>query len=207
MPSPRRLLKGLFRLSLLNTLAVSLRTKSRCVRVYRGVKISLAPTASISGEGVLRLGPKWEGLRSLPSVLNIGERAQLIVNGDFAIYTGFHVSINNGATLVLGEGYINNGVVMDCFDSITIGDGVVISKGVTIRDSDNHSINGSREVSAPVVIGDRVWIGINATVLKGVHIGSGAVVAAGAVVARDVPENALVGGVPARMIKENVTWE
>ena len=60
----------------------------------------------------------------------------------------------------------------------------------------------SKVPCAPVVIGNRVWIGCNALVLKGVRIGDGAVVAAGTVVTRDVPANSLVGGNPARVIRE-----
>lgn len=56
-------------------------------------------------------------------------------------------------------------------------------------------------VSKPVVIGDDVWIGARSIILKGVHIGKGAVIAAGAVVTKDVPEYAIVGGVPAKVIK------
>ena len=55
---------------------------------------------------------------------------------------------------------------------------------------------------APIVIGDKVWIGANATVLPGVTIGKGAIVAAGAVVTRDVPPNTIVAGVPARVVRE-----
>ena len=62
-------------------------------------------------------------------------------------------------------------------------------------------------VDAPVTIGDRVWIGCRATVLKGVTIGDGAVVAACSVVTRDVPPRALVAGNPARVVREDVTWE
>ena len=76
-----------------------------------------------------------------------------------------------------------------------------------IRDSDNHTIIGGKEKTAPIKIGNHVWIGARATILKGVKIGDGAVVAAGAVVTRDVPPNTLVGGVPAKIIKENVSWE
>ena len=68
------------------------------------------------------------------------------------------------------------------------------------------AVDGNTRISAPIVIGDHVWIGVNATILKGVRIGSGAVIAAGAVVVRDVAPNSLVGGVPARVLKENVTW-
>ena len=131
----------------------------------------------------------------------------MIVKRSFAIYTGFHVSVPDGGTLTLGQGYINSNVTIDCFDAITIGNGVAISKGVTIRDSDNHSINGNEKVSAPIVIGDNVWIGLDAIILKGVNIGKGSVVAAGAVVTRDVPEKVLVGGVPARILRENISWE
>ena len=115
--------------------------------------------------------------------------------------------VGNGATLTLGSGYINNNATIDCFDSITIGDDVAIASGVTFRDSDDHMINGNTKICAPIIIDDHVWIGVNATILKGVHIGKGAIVAAGALVTRDVPEKGLVGAVPARVIKENVSWE
>jgi acetyltransferase-like isoleucine patch superfamily enzyme len=198
---------SLTHLKLGTTALLALRNKSKCIRVYRNSKINVASTARISGNGVLSIGPKWKGLRFYPSELNIEDNAELIVRGNFSVYTNFHISINSGAVLTLGEGYINNNGTIDCFDSITIGNQVIISKGVTIRDSDNHSINGNKKISAPIVIGDHVWVGLNVTILKGVRIGSGAVVAAGAVVTRDVPENSLVGGVPARILKENISWE
>ena len=56
-------------------------------------------------------------------------------------------------------------------------------------------------IPAPIHIGKNVWIGSNATVLPGVSIGDGAIVAAGAVVTKDVPENTIVGGVPAKVIR------
>lgn len=195
------------RFNLIKTTLLALRKKGRCIKVFPNVHVNVSSTSSISGNGVLHLGAKWDGLRYLPSEFNLEEDAKLIVNGRFSIYTGFHISVTKGSTLTLGEGYINNKATIDCFDSITIGNRVAISKGVTIRDSDNHSINGNKRVSAPIIIGDNVWIGLNATILKGVHIGSGAVVAAGAVVTKDVPKNALVGGVPARIIKEDVSWK
>ena len=67
------------------------------------------------------------------------------------------------------------------------------------------------ECTKPVIIKDNVWIGLGATILKGVTIGEGAIIAAGAVVNKDVPPHTLVGGVPAKVIRENVkivegTW-
>lgn len=62
-------------------------------------------------------------------------------------------------------------------------------------------------MTKPIKIGNHVWIGINATILKGVTIGDGAIIAAGAVVNKDVEENSLVGGVPAKILKKNIFWE
>ena len=93
-----------------------------------------------------------------------------------------------------------------CYNNIKIGNRVFISEGVTIIDSDVHSIS-NKDVSAPIVIGDNVWIGINATILKGVTIGDGAVIGAGAVVTKDIPSKCLAVGNPAKVIKENIEWK
>lgn len=186
---------------------LAFRKKSRCISVFPDVHVSTAATSTIAGDGKLALGCKWQGLRYFPSEFKLADNSRMVVDGHFYILTGCHLAINEGATLTLGSGYINNHVTIDCFESITIGHDVAISSGVTIRDSDNHSINGNTEVSAPIVIEDRVWIGLNATILKGVRIGSGSVVAAGAVVTSDVPRSSLVGGVPAKVIKQDIVWE
>ena len=63
-----------------------------------------------------------------------------------------------------------------------------------------------RREGGGVRIGNKVWIATNAIILPGVTVGDGAIVAAGSVVTRDVPEKCMVAGVPARVIKENVEW-
>jgi hypothetical protein len=193
--------------SRLKTKLLEFSKKSKCITVYPEVSVFFAPSATLAGEGKLDLGCSWPGLRYFPSELKLGDNARLSVQGRFYLLTGFHLAVNDGAKLSLGSGYINNNATIDCFEAVTIGHGVAISSGVTIRDSDNHAINGNAKMTAPIVIGDHVWVGLNATILKGVRIGNGAVVAAGAVVTADVPENALVGGVPAKVLKQNITWE
>jgi acetyltransferase-like isoleucine patch superfamily enzyme len=123
------------------------------------------------------------------------------------VFSGSRVSVNDNAVLVLGSGYINHNLNLACFERIEIGHGVNISENVVIRDSDNHEISGSAQPkTAPIKIGDHVWIGLNATILKGVTIGNGAVIAAGSFVNRDVPPATLVAGVPAKVVRENVSW-
>jgi acetyltransferase-like isoleucine patch superfamily enzyme len=141
------------------------------------------------------------------SILSLSDDANLVVKGKFSIYTGARVSINKGATLVLGSGYINHNLSLSCYEYIYIGFDVVISENFTIRDSDNHILIGTENITAPIIIEDHVWIGMNVTILKGVTVGDGAVIAAGSVVNRNVPANTLVGGIPAKVLKENVEWK
>ena len=84
-----------------------------------------------------------------------------------------------------------------------IGDDVFLGHNVVIATLD-HAFDPDRRgdlVPAPVTVGNKVWIGANATLLPGVSVGEGAIVAAGAVVTKDVPPGAIVGGVPARFIR------
>jgi acetyltransferase-like isoleucine patch superfamily enzyme len=94
-------------------------------------------------------------------------------------------------------------------ERITVGDHVGISQRVVLRDSDGHPTDPGRRMRgeslsdvdiAPVTVLDYAWVGRDAHVLKGVTIGAGAIVAAGSVVATDVPDGAIAMGVPARII-------
>jgi len=100
---------------------------------------------------------------------------------------------------------------IDAWAGITIGDDVSIAHGVTIM-STNHRfgrldlpIKEQGVDGAPVEIGDNCWIGAQAVILAGVRIGTGSVVAANAVVNKDVPEGAVVAGSPARIIRRRGT--
>jgi acetyltransferase-like isoleucine patch superfamily enzyme len=201
-----RWIKSNIDINLIKTITLALSKKCKCILVFPNTFLYTARSSSISGKGLLSLGRKWRSTRFMPSEFGLEEEAKLIVNGRFNIRPGFHLVVNRGATLTIGSGNMNNKGTIDCFQSITIGDNVHISKGVTIRDSDNHYIDENKEMSAPIVIEDNVLVSVNVTILKGVRIGSGSVVAAGAVVTRDVPKNCLVAGVPARVIKENIAW-
>jgi acetyltransferase-like isoleucine patch superfamily enzyme len=112
----------------------------------------------------------------------------------------------DGALVSVGsQTYLNRRTEITCKSRVTIGERCAVSWDVLITDTDYHQLDGG-EATAPVTIGDHVWIGARAAVLKGVTIGDGAVVAAGALVTRDVPAGALVGGVPATVLREGVTW-
>jgi len=205
----KRITSVLFNVSVPKTLFAMFRLRCRIPRVlvFPKVHCKFHKTAVVGGRGYLLLGKAWDGSAYMPSEFKLMSDSSLTVNGVFVIHTGCSISVNAGGRLVVGSGYASNNITIDCFERIVIGQAVAISKSVTIRDGDSHVIDGKNPISGPITIGNHVWIGLNATILKGVSIGDGAVIAAGAVVTRDVPANALVGGVPARIIRSNVTWE
>ena len=115
----------------------------------------------------------------------------------------------SGGRIVLNGGFIGKNSNIVSKKEIIIGAGVTIAPNVCIYDHDhNHEFISDKKaaqyICAPVKIEDNVWIGANAVICKGVTIGKGAVVAAGATVIKDVPENTLVGGVPAKILKQYV---
>jgi len=109
-----------------------------------------------------------------------------------------------GKNLILGKGvFINIGCSFQDTGGIAIGDGSLIGHG-SILTTLNHGVDPNRRddmIPAPVAIGRRVGLGAGVTVVPGVTIGDGAIVGAGSVVTKDVPANAIVAGVPAKLIR------
>ena len=192
------------------------RTFCNGLRVFKPSMCYVHPEALVRIKKYLNFNRQWDNQRMLHNKmvgsLYIAKGASLEVDA-FDVYAGSRINVNHGAKLSLGSGYMNHDCVIDCFDSISIGHNVVISERVVLRDSDNHTIKAIDAISsdesaltAPIVIGDHVWIGMNVMVLKGVTIGEGAVIAAGSVVNKDVPSHCLVAGVPAKVVKTDVSW-
>ncbi len=124
------------------------------------------------------------------------------VDKEFRLFGTFFSDF--GRNIFIGKNvFINNGCNFQDQGGIYIGDNSFIGHNCILATLD-HDINPEKRYiihPAPIKIGNGVWIGSGAIILKGVTIGDGAVVAAGALVNNDVPSNAIVGGVPAKIIK------
>jgi acetyltransferase-like isoleucine patch superfamily enzyme len=124
------------------------------------------------------------------------------VDESVAVFPPFYSEF--GKNLSLGKDvFINIGCTFQDTGGITIGDGTLIGHGSTLTTL-NHGMDpdGRADMTpAPIVIGRKVWLGAAVTVVPGVTIGDGAIVGAGAVVTKDVPADAIVAGVPAKLVR------
>lgn len=136
-----------------------------------------------------------EGL-PFPKIINSGGT---VTAENCQFYSGVRMEIGPEASIHIGNGtYINRNTLIVSEERVTIGRDCKISWDVIIMDTDQHPLNSSATVKLPVTIEDKAWIGCRCTVLKGVTIGEGAIIAAGSVVTKDVPSYSIYGGVPAR---------
>lgn len=177
------------------------------------------------------------GLLRNCTVSVLGDNNRMIISPLCRLYSTKITIRGSGNTIVLGQGcFMKNGDIHIEDDdntvsigervgfagsvhlasiegsSITVGQGCLFSSGVELRTGDSHSLlsmSGQRiNPSRDIVIEDRVWVGHRATILKGVTIQHDSVIATGAIVSAS-PSRAhvVVGGVPARVLKENVRWD
>lgn len=125
------------------------------------------------------------------------------IDDDFRLFPPFYTDF--GKNITIGKDvFINSGCHFQDQGGIVIGDGTLIGHNVVLA-TINHDLspaNNRKNHYAPIIIGSHVWIGSNATVLPGVTIGDWAVVAAGAVVTKDIPALTVAGGVPAKVLKK-----
>lgn len=137
-------------------------------------------------------------IRELFSILT-GQK----IDESFGLFPPFYTDC--GKNIHIGKHvFINGGCQFQDQGGIYIGDGAFIGPMVVLATL-NHEQDPKRRgelIPKPIHIGKNVWIGAHATVLQGVTVGDGAIIAAGAVVTKDVPSGVIVGGVPAKMIKQ-----
>ncbi len=156
------------------------------------------------------LGPMANITKAPTASITIGNNCDLLCN---------LVARSNGCIKIGDYTTIRGYSVIGAVNKILIGNYVIISNNVHIYDNNNHPTDPQRRIelstsgfysekwawehseSAPVVIEDNVWIGERSTILKGVHIGKGAIVACDSVVTKDVPENCIAAGNPAKIVK------
>ncbi len=125
------------------------------------------------------------------------------IDSSFGLFPPFYTDC--GKNIHIGQRvFINSGCKFQDQGGIFIGDDVLIGHNCVIATL-NHVMDPDHRgdmTAAPVRIGNKVWVGANATILQGVTIGDGAIIAAGAVVTKDVAPMTIVGGVPAKFIKD-----
>lgn len=159
-----------------------------------GYRIDGTPLTPISNHGVLFLGEN--------------SRLETFANVQIGPSTRLHLAKNSEVSIGANT-YAMYDVTILAAHRIEIGSDCAISWDVTITDEDWHSVKYSekKEKKKGLTIGDHVWICHNVSILKGVTIGNNCVIGAGSVVCRDLPDNCLAVGVPAKPVRHEVTWE
>lgn len=182
------------------------------------VVLDIHPNAKINVQSNLELGRTEIKGFYLPTVLKMEAGTEFTIHGGpltryvnvdtYHLRTGSCIEIVNNGKLTIGQGACNVNLSIMCAKEITIGNGVRIGRNVSIRDYNGiHVIINDKYTNyAPVHIGDHCWLCSGCTIMPGVTIGEGSVVAANATVTKDVPPHSLVAGSPAKVIKENIEW-
>lgn len=177
------------------------------ITVHRKAKIHNKGTLTLSDNAKLTIGRRRNKAHPhRPTTLIVNDGANLKITEQLSIFSNGIFKIGKNASVHIGSVFINENFSIDIVDSITIGNGVLVGNNSFITDTNHHALNGKVK-TLPIVIEDNVWIGANCTILPGAIIRQGSVIAAGSVVNKEILPHSLYGGVPAKLIKQNISWE
>ena len=197
-------------IEIINTIKINKKNATKKVKILckKYCRLEISKKAIIDVKGKLIIGNKENSKSKMETRVSLNENAKMDVNGNLSVGSGSDIRVFKNARLEIGSGYINGYSQIVCEKKIRIGKDVAIAREVVIRDTDAHDIlYEGYQKEKEVNIGNHVWIGAKAMIMKGVTIGDGAIIAAGAIVTKDVPARSLVAGVPAKVIKTNVEWK
>ena len=199
---------SIFRTLKYNTLKEILQNKF--ILFYPYSFVQFANGAKIIKEGRINFGCKRYRDSKLETRMLVDKGGTLKVLGDVSISYGADIEVFSGGELTFKGGLVSNlNTVIVCANKIEIGKDVGFGRNITIRDNNGgHYINitGYKD-SAPVIIGDKVWLCESCTIMPGAKIGDGAIIGAHSVVYGNVPAHALVSGNPAKVVMNNVLWK
>lgn len=182
----------------LSTITAKLLLKSYGAKVGGGFWAIGIPYVYISKSGICQIGKRCMMASSRLSSIS-GEKAKT------------RIEVRHGAKLDIGNNVGMSGCTLFCTEAIKVGDNVKIGFGTHIYDTNFHSLEAKDRVTkddilkvkkAPVYIGNNVFIGTRSIILKGVSIGNNSIVAAGSVVVKNIPQNEIWGGNPAKFIRK-----
>ena len=167
----------------------------------------------------IRIGPETRiaGERAFKRFFS--QQSDALVIGSHCTMDGVHFAVGKQGRVTIGDHCFFTSAVLLCELELRFGSGIILGWNVTIADSDFHPIDPAERIvdaiacsplacghprasipCKPVILEDNVWVGPNATILKGVRIGAAAMIEPGAVITRDVPPGARMLGNPAQQI-------
>lgn len=171
------------------------------------------------GRFVVYKGQRYNVMPEATVLFADGSCREDIELGEYVTLYGTLFSQSHGKILMGDNTRLGRGSIIRCVEKVVVGSFTAIADNVVITDNGNHPIDSvfrrkmkldtlggdmrmwKHSEHAPVIIGENVWVGENSRIQRGVTIGDNAIIAAGAIVTKDVPANSIVAGIPAKVIK------
>jgi acetyltransferase-like isoleucine patch superfamily enzyme len=188
------------------------RTKGKKILAHQ--KTIIKGLRNITTNGLLNIGIDYKGFMHSRDRTYINIKGKLNVMGRFTIGRGCRFDIQEGATVELGNNsYINPFSKVIISSGLKIGNDCSISWDCQLLDNDFHNIAydgkiSKTDTSATIIIGNNVWIGSGVSIYRGTIIANGCCIAANSSVRGEfLEENVLIAGIPAKVIKKNISWQ